>query len=146
MTSRIIIFVLLLLNLSVLSAQQRDSLLLIQGVVMDGNSLGPLPNTHFILNKVLGNVTDEKGEFSVFIGKNDTIRFTYVGYQDFVFSPSDTLTGDIFIAGIFMQGNQIIIKSIMGSFPSEISYTLIFLTLALTSFATIILSVFLSRK
>jgi hypothetical protein len=50
------------------------------------------------------------------------------------------------IAGIFMQGNQIIIKSIMGSFPSEISYTLIFLTLALTSFATIILSVFLSRK
>lgn len=115
MTARIIIFSILLLNLTLLSAQQRerDNLLLIQGVVIDGSSLEPLPNTHFILNKVFGNVTDEKGEFSIYIGINDTIKFTYVGYQDFIFTPSDTLTGNIFTAGIFMQSDTMSVGEVI---------------------------------
>ncbi len=99
-----IAFVILLLNLS-LSAQQREqeNLILIQGVVMDATSLEPMPNTHFILNRIFGNVTNEKGEFSIYMEKNDTVRFSYMGYQDFIFIPSDTLTGNLFTAGIFLQ-------------------------------------------
>ena len=50
------------------------------------------------------------------------------------------------IAGIFMQGHQVIVRGFVGAFPSEESYTLIFLTLTLISFVTIILSVFLRKK
>jgi MFS family permease len=50
------------------------------------------------------------------------------------------------IAGIYMQGHQVIVRGFVGAFPSEQSYTLIFLTLVLISFVTIILSVFLRKK
>lgn len=96
------VFVILLLNLSFMSAQQQEraKLILFQGVVMDAASLEPLPNTHFILNKAVGNVTDEKGEFSLYIEKDDTIKFSHVGYRDFIYTPSDTLRGNAFTAGI----------------------------------------------
>ena len=38
------------------------------------------------------------------------------------------------IAGIFMQGHQVIVRGFVGAFPSEESYTLIFLTLTLDFF------------
>ncbi|MBN1387669.1 MAG: hypothetical protein JW965_04435 [Bacteroidales bacterium] len=97
--------VFLLLNSALLSAQQKvpENLILIQGVVMDANSLEALPNAHFILNKIFANVTDEKGGFAVYMAKNDTLRFTYIGYRDYIFTPSDTLTGKVYMAGIFLQ-------------------------------------------
>ena len=110
-----IAFVILLLNLSLLSAQQRgqENLILIQGVVMDATSLEPMPNTHFILNRIFGNVTDEKGEFSIYMEKNDTVRFSYMGYQDFIFIPSDTLTGNLFTAGIFLQSDTMSVGEVI---------------------------------
>ncbi|MDT8400252.1 MAG: hypothetical protein RQ743_01040 [Bacteroidales bacterium] len=97
----------LLLCFSALTAQQKaqDKYILLQGIVMDALSLDPLPNVHYVLNEILGNVTDEEGEFALYIRKDDTVRFSHIGYRDFIFVPGDTLAGNYFMAGIFMQSD-----------------------------------------
>ena len=50
------------------------------------------------------------------------------------------------IAGIYMQANQVFVEGVIGSFPSPETYTLIFFTIALTSFVPIALSVFIKKK
>jgi MFS family permease len=50
------------------------------------------------------------------------------------------------VAGIYMQSHQVIKKDIIGSFPSPESYSLIFLTIALTSLVPIVLAFFLRKK
>jgi hypothetical protein len=109
------VLVVLLLNITLLSAQQKEqeNLILIHGVVMDANSLEPMPNVHFILNKIFGNNTDEKGEFSIYMDKKDTLRFTHIGYRDFIFSPSDTLKGSMFTAGIFLQSDTMFVGEVI---------------------------------
>lgn len=101
--------------MSFLPAQQQegDIPILLQGVVMDAASLEPLPNVHFILNRTYANITDEKGEFSIYIGKDDTIKFSHVGYQDFIYTPSDTLKGDVFTAGIFLQSDTLAVGEVI---------------------------------
>lgn len=102
-----IILIMLLPCFLVTMAQEKveDKYILLRGVVLDAKSLEPLPNAHYVLNTIMGNVTDEKGEFALYIKKNDTLRFSYVGYRDFIFVPGDTLVGDSFIAGVFMQSD-----------------------------------------
>lgn len=107
--------VILFINLSLLSAQQKEqeNLILFQGVVMDANSFKPLSNAHYILNDIFGNVTDEKGEFAIYLAKNDTLRFTHIGYRDYIYSPSDTLTGKMYTAGIFMQSDTMAVGEVI---------------------------------
>lgn len=52
------------------------------------------------------------------------------------------------IAGIFMQANQVYVKSdsISASFPSPESYSLIFLVVTLISLSSIVLVTLLSRS
>jgi len=50
------------------------------------------------------------------------------------------------VAGIYMQTHLVITKDLIGSFPSPESYSLIFLTIALTSLVPIVLAFFLRKK
>jgi MFS family permease len=50
------------------------------------------------------------------------------------------------IAGLYMQANQATLVGVGGSFPSPVSYTLIFLTLSLISIITVTLSIFIKRR
>jgi MFS family permease len=50
------------------------------------------------------------------------------------------------IAGMYMQTNQAPLVDVDGSFPSPVSYTLIFFTLTLISIITLALSIFIKRK
>lgn len=116
MTAKNYIALLLVLPfLATLNAQQKtqDDFIILQGVVMDAVSMEPLPNVHYILNGILGNVTDEKGEFSLFIRKDDTLRFSHIGYRDFIFVPGDTLAGDSFMAGIFLQSDTMAVGEVI---------------------------------
>ncbi|HDZ40488.1 MAG TPA: hypothetical protein ENH59_02245 [Bacteroidetes bacterium] len=105
----------LLLGSSMLPAQQKaqDNYILLQGIVMDAVSLEPLPNVHVVLNDLFGNATDGKGEFALYIRKDDTIKFSHVGYRDFLFVPGDTLTGNYFMAGIFMQSDTMAVGEVI---------------------------------
>ena len=116
MTGRVCILTLiLLLSVQLLTCQEKtvEDLILLQGVVMDAERLEPLPNAHYVLNRMFGNVTDEKGEFSVYLGKKDTLRISYVGYQDIVFTTADTLQGDTFTAGFFLYSDTLALGEVI---------------------------------
>ena len=116
MSNRINITLLIFVVCScILTAQQKvqDDYILLQGVVMDAESLQPLPNVNFVLNKIFGNATDENGEFALYIRKEDTIRFSHIGYRDFMFVPGDTLIGNSFMAGIFMQSDTLAVGEVI---------------------------------
>jgi len=108
-----ILLVLLLSNLTTFSQEAKDTLFLIHGIVLDADSQEALPNTHYVLNKMFGNITDEKGRFSVYLSHNDTIKFTRVGYRDFYYSPSDTLSGRVFTAGIFLETDTLALGEVI---------------------------------
>ncbi len=50
------------------------------------------------------------------------------------------------VAGIYMQSHQVIVKGVVGSFPSPDSYNLIFLTIALTSLVPVALAILIGKK
>jgi MFS family permease len=50
------------------------------------------------------------------------------------------------IAGMYMQTNQSTLVNVDGSFPSPVSYTLIFFTLSLISIITLALSIFIKKR
>lgn len=116
MTARIcILSLILLLNMQLLTCQEKspEELILLQGLVMDAESLEPLPNAHYVINRMFGNVTDEKGEFSVYLGKKDTLKISYVGYRDIVFTAADTLKGNTFTAGFFLHSDTLALGEVI---------------------------------
>jgi hypothetical protein len=79
----------LLLFLSVLSVyaqqpeedNQRKNYYL-KGKIIDGNSNDPLMGAHVInLNRVTANMSGSDGRFGIYTSVNDTLYFSYVGYQ-----------------------------------------------------------------
>jgi len=109
------ILVVLLFFTGILSFQliENDRYILLHGIVMDAKTREPIPNVHYVLNNSYGNITDKDGEFSLYMTRNDTIRFTYVGYQDFFFSPADTLAEEAYTAGIFMQPDTLVVGEVI---------------------------------
>lgn len=54
----------------------------LRGIVIDGERKKPLANTHVInLNSVTGSVSNRNGNFKISVRENDTIYFSYIGYQ-----------------------------------------------------------------
>jgi len=108
-----------------LAAQEKNtnSLVLIHGIVFDAINQLPISNAHYSINRNSGGVTDNEGKFSLYAYKGDTIRFTFLGYSDLEF-PTDTLPGNSYVAGIFMQADTVQIGEVvvfprMGNLKSE---------------------------
>ena len=76
---------------------------ILHGIVMDAATQAPLPNVHYIIARTFGGASNGEGKFSMYISRHDTVIFSYVGYTDFIFTLADTLTGNSFVAGIFME-------------------------------------------
>ena len=86
----------------------------ISGVVFDGDSLTPLPNTHYrIDNRNLAGATNMQGRFKVRININDTLKFTYVGYKEFYFVIGDTLHPGEYLVGIAMSRDTILMNEVV---------------------------------
>jgi hypothetical protein len=74
---------------------------LLKGKIIDGKSKKALTNAHIInLNTVTGTVSDSNGRFKTNVKVNDTIYFSYVGYQSIKLKISNDLVkgNDIEIA------------------------------------------------
>ena len=64
-----------------------------QAVVINAQSNTPLESVHVInLNKVVGTITNSKGEFSMKASVNDTLYFSYLGFK----SQKIRVTNDMF--------------------------------------------------
>lgn len=85
-------------NFAVINAQEEDDdlhLIQFSGVVLDGDSLNPLPFTTVIIdNTKRGTTTDFYGYFSFVAEPADTIRFSSVGYHTDYYVIPDTLEGN----------------------------------------------------
>jgi len=54
----------------------------LRGIIIDGELKKPLANTHVInLNSVTGSVSNRNGSFKISVRENDTLYFSYIGYQ-----------------------------------------------------------------
>ena len=94
-----LILVLFMTSLNVWS-QENDSktsgLKSLNGKIVDGNTQKALPNAHIInLNSVVATVSSTTGSFHINVQVNDTIYFSYVGYQSIKLKVShDLLKGN----------------------------------------------------
>lgn len=96
------------------------------GFVIDRQTREPLVNTHYIINNRRGGVVDASGRFTIPGVVNDTIVFSYVGYEDVVLIVSDTLQRDHYLVGIFMPRDTILLDEVvilprLGNLRSEIT-------------------------
>ncbi len=110
----VLIFSCLLAN-NTARGQEKDlnEQILLHGLVMDASSQNPLSNVHYIINNLFGGSTTDMGKFSMYINRYDTIVFSYMGYSDFCFTLSDTLVGNSFVAGIFMETDTLSIGEVI---------------------------------
>ena len=74
-----------------ISEAQNDKQVFLQGVVLGGDSLAPLPYVHIRgEGGRTGTATDAQGYFNVNVQRQDTIMFTSVGYQPYFLVPADS--------------------------------------------------------
>ncbi len=83
------------------------------GIVMEADSMSPLPNANFIVNKRKGGTTDTDGKFSVRVTANDTISFSHIGFETVDFMVPDTLRSGDYIIGIFMATDTVVLSEVI---------------------------------
>jgi len=72
---------------------KKNVLLQFSGVVVEGDSLRPIPYTSIMIkNSYRGTVSDFYGYFSFVAQLNDTVEFSAIGFRDSYFVIPDTLT------------------------------------------------------
>ena len=98
-----LLLLLFFIGSQVVWAQKNDSLPartgkkhILQGIVIDGKAKTALKNAHIInLNAVTGVVSDSNGRFRTRVQVNDTLYFSYLGYQSIKLKVShDLLKGN----------------------------------------------------
>jgi hypothetical protein len=125
-----ILLLVLLISGDLLRAQESklNEQILLHGLVMDASTQRPLSNVHYIINNDFGGATTDQGKFSMYIYRSDTVVFSYMGYSDFQLNLSDTLVGNSFVAGVFMETDtlaigEVIVLPRMGDLRSEFRNT-----------------------
>lgn len=84
-----LLFLLVLLPLC--SYGQDDGKVIIEGKVVDADSLQSLPSVHVrIRNSNLGGVTEADGRFRIRVNPTDSIVFSSVGYKPYLIVPADS--------------------------------------------------------
>jgi hypothetical protein len=114
---RLILFI-LLFNILAYSGfcQQKDSYgsrILFQGVVLDANTLSPIGSSQIMINRVFSSVSDQNGTFAFYVNRKDTVLFKSLGYKSTILYISDTLSGQEFMAGIYMKSDTVSIGEVM---------------------------------
>ena len=70
---------------------QDNEKVIIEGVVVDADSLQPLPYVHVrARNTSLGAVTGSDGRFNIRVNAQDSSDFSIVGYHSYLLVPADS--------------------------------------------------------
>jgi len=76
-----------------IAQETQEETQIFSAIVLNAQSDRPLESVHIVnLNKVLGTITNNKGEFSISAAVNDTIYFSYLGFK----SQKIRVTNDMF--------------------------------------------------
>jgi hypothetical protein len=87
--------------------------ILFHGLVMDENTLRPLPGSQIIINNSFSSISDEQGQFAFYVKRGDTVTFSRLGYKSAILNISDTLTGKEFVTGIYMNTDTLSIDEVV---------------------------------
>ncbi len=111
----------------------RRDLVQFSGVVVEGDSLRPVPYTSIIVKgSSRGTVSDYFGYFSFVAQEQDTIEFSAIGFNDAVFIIPDTLTNNKYSLIQVMRGDTIRLKeSVVYPWPTKEQFKSAFLKLNL---------------
>jgi hypothetical protein len=123
---RLLLTPLFLLVFSKSSAQSVDlesygKLIQLSGVIMQGDSLSPVPYVH-IFNKTLGNgtVSDLYGFFTLVARPGDSLRFSSIGFKKSYYHLSDTLNSSRYsIFHILSEDTIMLAPSYIYPWPSK---------------------------
>lgn len=110
-----ILFFLLLAGSSLSGQVMKDSdtKILFHGMVMDANSLSPLPGSQIIINGAFSSTSDEQGQFAFYVRRGDTVTFSMLGYKSAILNIRDTLSGREFVAGIYLHTDTLAIGEVV---------------------------------
>ncbi len=104
----------------------RDSIFF-TGAVMDQADLKGLPYAHFSVNKKRGGTTNEIGRFSLWVNSGDTIKYSFVGYNDVNVVVNDSLQREDYLFGVFLSKDTIALQEVLilprfGDFKEAFKY------------------------
>lgn len=110
----LVIAVTLFLNnvLSQISDNQVNNILF-RGVVLDANSLSPIPNTQISVNRLFISVSGTDGTFEFRVSKRDSVMFKSLGYKSASLFISDTLKGQEFVSGVYLNSDTLAIAEVI---------------------------------
>ncbi|HEX7493973.1 MAG TPA: hypothetical protein VF346_07125 [Bacteroidales bacterium] len=87
--------------------------ILFHGMVLDSKTLSPVPNSQILINHEFSAVSSSNGNFAFFVNMNDTVLFKHLGYKPTFMFVADTLTGQEFIAGVYLNSDTLEIGEVV---------------------------------
>jgi hypothetical protein len=90
-----------------------DTKILFRGLVIDASTFSPISNTQIMINRAFSSISGEDGTFSFYVTRLDTIIFKSLGYKQSTLLVSDTLKGQEFITGIYMNSDTVSIGEVV---------------------------------
>jgi len=103
----------LFVALPFVSFGQDNEKVIIEGIVVDADSLQPLPYVHVrARNTNLGAVTGSDGRFNIRVNAQDSIDFSIVGYHSYLLVPSDSTAQSLKNMMIRMKSRTYVLNEI----------------------------------
>jgi hypothetical protein len=87
--------------------------ILFHGMVLDSKTLSPVPNSQILINREFSTVSSSNGNFAFYVNRNDTVLFKHLGYKPTFMFVADTLTGQEFITGVYLNSDTLEIGEVI---------------------------------
>lgn len=87
--------------------------MLFSGIIMDTRTLEPLPDAQIKIGRSFVSTSDKEGTFAIRVNRKDTIVFSLLGYQSAYYYVTDTLAGNDFAAGVYMNTDTLSIGEVV---------------------------------
>jgi hypothetical protein len=87
--------------------------ILFHGKVIDSKTFFPIANSQIMINRSFSSVSSADGTFAFYVNRYDTVLFRHLGYKSTLLFVSDTLNGEEFIAGIYMNSDTLSIGEVV---------------------------------
>lgn len=86
---------------------------LFSGVVFDATNSNVMPDVTCVYGSHRVTISDDRGCFCLKIARDDSVRFTFVGYKPCTVSLPDTLIGDHYMLGIFLSPDTLQLSEVL---------------------------------
>jgi hypothetical protein len=91
----------------------QERIMLFSGIVRDARTLEPLPDAQIKIGRSFVSTSDEEGTFALRVNRKDTIVFSLLGYQPAYYYVTDTLAGNDFAVGVYMNTDTLSIGEVV---------------------------------